>query len=68
MKPLMLRLKDAAMRYSVSINTLRHMIDEGYIAGDRTPGGHRRVNRESADAYFTRSDRQAEVIVKSLGL
>lgn len=44
------------------------MVDDGTIAGDRTPGGHRRVNRESADDYFNRGDKEAEAMVRSLGL
>ena len=63
---MMLRLKDAAARYAVSISTLRRMMDEGYISGERTPGGHRRINQESADNYFTRSDRWAEAVARRI--
>lgn len=61
----MLRLKDAEKRYSVSKSTLRRMMDEGYIAGERTPGGHRRIDRESADEYFKRGERWAEAVARN---
>lgn len=63
---LMLRLKEAQERYSLSAKTLRYMVDEGHIAGGRTPGGHRRVNMESADQFFNETNIEAKIIFESI--
>jgi predicted site-specific integrase-resolvase len=73
MEPLMLKMSDASKRWSVSRKTLVRMLNEGLIAGDRTPGGdkrpgHWRINRESGDAYFMRSEQKSLAIVQELGL
>jgi excisionase family DNA binding protein len=43
---------DVARRLGVSVPTVRRWIDEGHLKAWKTPGGHRRVDAESADAMF----------------
>jgi hypothetical protein len=44
------------------------MLVEGQLRGERTPGGHWRVDRESIDEWFTRGDQKAVAIVRSLDI
>jgi len=43
------------------------MLEDGDLNGERTPGGHWRIDRESIDDYFD-GDKKAVEIVRSLGL
>jgi hypothetical protein len=50
---------------------MRKLILEGCIKGDKIGEGeksHWRVDRESIDNYFGRSDEKAVAIVRSIGL
>ena len=58
-----------AVQYSgISRHTLYRMLEKGYISGDRTPGGHWRIDIQSIDDWFTRSDKKAVAIMKDFGL
>lgn len=63
-----LRVKDACQIYSISRKTLCRMMDDGYIDGDRTPGGHRRVLKESLDDYFTKGTKKVIAMLAEIGL
>jgi excisionase family DNA binding protein len=39
----LLKLDEAAKYFAVEQNTVRRWLDNGHLAGTRTPGGHRRV-------------------------
>lgn len=51
---------DVARRLGVSVPTVRRWIDEGHLKAWKTPGGHRRVDAESADAMFNARKLPAE--------
>jgi len=56
---------------NMSRKTMRKLILEGCIKGDKIGEGeksHWRVDRESIDNYFGRSDEKAVAIVRSIGL
>lgn len=63
-----LRVKDACQMYSLSRKTLYRMLDDGHIDGDRTPGGHRRISKESLDDYFTKGTKKVIALLARLGL
>lgn len=65
--PRWLRLSDACRYAGLSTKTIKRMIGEGNLRGERTPGGHWRVDRESIDDWFSGDDK-ALAIVRSLGL
>lgn len=44
------------------------MVQEGLVAGGRTPGGHWMLDRESWDAYMRRDEDHVLAIVKGVGL
>ena len=44
------------------------MLIDGQLKGERTPGGHWRVDRESIDEYFTPTHKKAIEILRSLEL
>jgi excisionase family DNA binding protein len=60
-------MSDASTYASLSRKTIKGMLTSGYLRGERTPGGHWRVDRESIDEYFS-GDQKALEIVRSLGL
>lgn len=56
-----------ATRYaSLSRKTIKKMLAEGQLCGERTPGGHWRVDRHSIDEWFSRNDEEALAIARSL--
>jgi excisionase family DNA binding protein len=63
-----LRVKEACEIYSVSRKTLYKMLADGHIDGERTPGGHRRISRESLDDYFTKGTKFVIALMDELGL
>ena len=65
--PRWLRVSDACRYASLNRKTIRHMLVEGLLRGERTPGGHWRVDRESIDEYFS-ADQKAVAILRSLDL
>jgi excisionase family DNA binding protein len=66
--PRWLTISSAAKYAGVCPNTMRKLVDEGEVDAGRTPGGHRRVDRESIDGYFNRDQEAALAIVRDLGL
>jgi excisionase family DNA binding protein len=64
--PRWLRISDASRYASLDRKTIKRMLVEGLLRGDRTPGGHWRVDRESIDEYFA-GDERAVAIIRSLG-
>jgi len=60
-------MSEAAKYASLDRKTIKRMLMEGLLRGDRTPGGHWRVDRESIDEYFA-SDQKAVAIVRGLDL
>lgn len=65
--PRWLTLAQARAYSGLGRDTLRRLADEGQIRCGRTPGGHRRWDRESIDEYFGQ-DREILAIAESLGL
>jgi len=65
--PPYLRPADAVVYSGMSWKTIRRLCDDGLLRVYTTPGGHRRVDRESLDAYALRGDAKALAIVGSLG-
>jgi excisionase family DNA binding protein len=63
-----LRTGEACRYSSLSPKTIKRMLVEGQLRGERTPGGHWRVDRESIDEWFTRGDQKAVAIVRSLDI
>lgn len=50
----LLRPDEVAEYFSVSVQTVNRWCDEGKLEETRTPGGHRRILRESLKSdYFT---------------
>jgi len=43
------------------------MLEEGDLDGERTPGGHWRIDRESIDDFFDSSQKEV-AIIRSLWL
>jgi hypothetical protein len=43
------------------------MLETGLLRGDRTPGGHWRVDKESIDQYFS-GDEKVVALIRSLDL
>ena len=60
-----LRVKEAAKYASLSPRTIKRMLEMGQLRGDRTPGGHWRVDKESIDDWFS-GDQKAVAILESL--
>ena len=52
-----IRPGEAAELLGVSTDAIRRYSDAGRIDAIVTPGGHRRIDRESVDAYLTRRTR-----------
>jgi len=63
-----LRISEACKYAGLCKNTVKRMLYDGLLIGERTPGGHWRVDRDSIDAYFGRANEKAVAIVRSLGL
>jgi excisionase family DNA binding protein len=63
-----LRMREASAYAGLSRNTLKKMLLDGSLTGERTPGGHWRVDRESIDDWFGRGQKKAVAIARSLGL
>lgn len=61
-----LTISEAAKRYRLSRNTLRALMDDGYISGFRTEGGHRRISVASADEWTERGEARAAEIADSI--
>ena len=57
-----------AAEYSgLNRKTLYKMLEEGDLNGERTPGGHWRIDRESIDDFFDSSKKEV-AIIRSLEL
>ncbi len=63
-----LRISEAEKYASLSRNTIKKMLKDGQLRGERTPGGHWRIDRESIDDWFSRGEKKAVEIARSLGL
>ena len=63
-----LRIGDASKYASLSPKTIKRMLADGQLRGERTPGGHWRVDRDSIDEWFSRGDQKAVAIVRSLDI
>jgi excisionase family DNA binding protein len=61
-----MKMSEASKYASLDRKTIKGMLMEGLLRGDRTPGGHWRVDRESIDEYFS-GDERAVAIARSLG-
>ncbi len=66
--PRWLSLRQAQAYSGLGRDLLRSMADQGHLACGRTPGGHRRWDRESIDAYLSQGETKALALLKSLGL
>jgi excisionase family DNA binding protein len=60
-----LSITDAADYAGLSRKTVKRMLDSGALCGDRTPGGHWRIDRESIDAWFGRTEKKAVAVLGS---
>ena len=67
--PRWLTLRQAQAYSGLGRDLLRALADQGHIGCGRTPGGHRRWDRESIDAYLGVGDDEAKAldILRSLG-
>jgi len=63
-----LKLPEACRYARMSKNTLKKYIQLGRFSGERLESGQWRINRESIDDYFQRSDEKALEICRKLGL
>lgn len=63
-----LRMGEACRYARVSRKMMRRLIEDGSISCGHTPGGHRRIDRESIDAHFTASAEKDLAFVRSLRL
>jgi excisionase family DNA binding protein len=61
-----LRIPEACRYAGLSRNTIKVMLLDGKLSGERTPGGHWRVDRESIDAWFGRGSAKALATIRSL--
>ena len=57
-----IRPGEAAELLGVSTDAIRRYSDAGSIAAIVTPGGHRRIDRESVDAYITKRTRVSSTV------
>jgi len=57
-----IRPGEAAELLGVSRDAIRRYSDAGRIDAIVTPGGHRRIDRESVDAYLTRRTRISSTV------
>ena len=57
-----IRPGEAAEMLGVSRDAIRRYSDAGRIDAIVTPGGHRRIDRESVDAYLTRRTRISSTV------
>ena len=57
-----IRPGEAAELLGVSRDAIRRYSDAGRIDAIVTPGGHRRIDRESVDAYLTRRTRVSSTV------
>lgn len=51
---MLLRQKEAVIKYKVHFNSLRRWVKEGKLTEYRTPGGHRRYDSDELDQLFRR--------------
>jgi len=65
--PRYLSTGQASTYASLNRKTLYRMLERGDINGERTPGGHWRIDRESIDSYFD-GNKKAVDILRSFGL
>ena len=65
--PRYIRMGMAETLMSLNRKTIRSMLEEGYLNGERTPGGHWRIDIESIHHYFDGAQQIID-IVRSLGL
>jgi excisionase family DNA binding protein len=64
-----LRLREACAYAGLSRNTVKKMLLDGSLIGERTSkNGHWRVDRESIDDWFGSGQKKAVAIARSLGL
>ena len=65
-----LTIRQAADRANVSVKTIRRRIDEGLLRYARTAGdsGHYRIDSESLDDLYLRTNKKAVAVLKSFGL
>ena len=66
--PRWLKIGVACKYADLSPKTIKKMLSDGYLRGERTPGGHWRVDRESIDEWFSRGEEKALAIVRDLTL
>jgi len=57
-----IRPGEAAEMLGVSTDAIRRYSNAGTIEAIVTPGGHRRIDRESVDAYLTRRTRISSTV------
>jgi excisionase family DNA binding protein len=60
-----LKTVEACTYASLSPKTIKRMVMEGQLRGERTPGGHWRIDRDSIDEWFS-GDQKAVAILRSL--
>ena len=63
-----LKISEASKYASLSRKTLYKMLSDGDLRGDKTRGGHWRVDRQSIDEWFMQGEKKALAICRSLGL
>ena len=64
-------MPEACKHASVCRKTMRKLLMEGDISGDRIgsgPHAHWRIDRDSIDSYFNRADEKVLAKVRALGL
>lgn len=62
-----LRMSQAAKFAGLNRKTIYKMLEAGDLDGEKTSGGHWRVDRESIEKYFSR-DRKALAMIGDFGL
>jgi excisionase family DNA binding protein len=48
----LISIREAARLLKVSESTIRRLFDDGRLTGHRSPGGHRRIHKESLDTLL----------------
>lgn len=66
--PRWLKVSEVCRYAGLSPKTVKMMLADGHLRGDRTPGGHWRVDRESVDEWFGAADEKAIAIARSLSV